>query len=103
MKRVLFILIVGAVVVGLGVVGLRCGGPSESPAVERVKGEIAAGRQEQRNLQADELAALARDMRLMAQRYLQQGDKKKSQRAIGAAQELDKKISELRGGQAMPQ
>jgi len=86
-------------VAGLGVVGLRCGGPSGSPAVERVRGEIEAGRKEQRNLQADELAALARDMRRMAQRYLQQGDKKKAQRAIGAAQELDKKIRELRSEQ----
>lgn len=99
MKRVLFILIVVAVVVGLGVVGLHCGSPAECPAVDRVKGEIEAGRKEQRNLQADELAALARDMRIMAQRYLRQGDKKKAQRAVGAAQELDKKIRELRGGQ----
>jgi len=99
MRRVLFILIVVAVVVGLGVIGLHCGGPSESPAVERVRGEIEVGRKEQRNLQADELAALARDMRLMAQRYLQQGDKQKAQRAIGAAQELDKKIQALRGEQ----
>lgn len=95
MRRAIFIIIAVAVVAGLCVLGLRCGGPLEAPAVERVRNELDAGRAMQRQLQADELAALARDMRLMAQRYLKQGDKQKAQRAIGAAQELDKKILEL--------
>ena len=65
--------------------------------MERVKGEIEAGRREQRVRQAEELAKLARDMRALAKRYVEQGETRKAHRAIGAAQELDRKIRELRG------
>jgi len=91
----MFIALVAAFALGLGVLGLRCGGPAENPTVVRIRGDIEAGRDERRRQQADELAAVARDLRLMAQRYLKQGEKQKAQRAIGAAQELDKKIQAL--------
>ena len=88
-----------AVVIGLCALDLSCsGGRGDIPAVERVKGEIAAGMKEQRTLQADELAKLARDMRVLAKRYLAQGERRKARSAIGAAQELDRKIEELRSG-----
>jgi len=87
-----------AVVAVIGAVDLRCSGASEKGTpMTRVSEEIAAGKKEFRNLQADDLAVLARDLRILARRYVEQGDKKKAQRAIGAAQELDKKIAELRG------
>ncbi|MBO7684538.1 MAG: hypothetical protein J6T51_07425 [Kiritimatiellae bacterium] len=98
-KGAILVLCGAAVVAGLCALDLRCssGGRAKIPSVERVKGELEAGRREQRQLQADELAALARDMRALARRYVEQGDRLKAQRAIGAAQELDRKIRELRG------
>lgn len=97
-KGVAIVLAAIAVVIGLCVLDLRCsGGGGDIPVVARVRGEIEAGRKEQRNLRADELAKLARDMRVLARRYLEQGEKRKAQHAIGAAQELDRKIEELRG------
>ena len=97
-KGIAIVLAAIVVVIGLCALDLRCsGGSGEIPAIARVKGEIEAGRKEQRSLQADELAKLARDMRVLAKRYLEQGEKRKAQHAIGAAQELDKKIEELRG------
>ena len=84
------------VVLGLCALDLRCSGkPSEQSTIAHVKGELAAGRKEQRHLEAENLARLARDMRVLAQRYLEKGDKRKAQRAIGAAQELDRKIHAL--------
>ena len=89
-----------AIVIGLCAIDLSCGAkPTEDSTIARVKGELAVGKKEMRNLQADDLARLARDMRVLAKRYVEQGEKKKAQRAIGAAQELDRKIQELRGGQ----
>ena len=85
-----------ALVIALVVMNLCCGARvEERSTIARVKGEIAAGRSEMRKLQADELARLACDMRVMAKRYLEKGDKVKAQRARGAAQELDRKIKEL--------
>ena len=97
-KGVMFVLGGIAVVMGLCALDLCCssGGKEKIPSLERVKGEIEAGRREQRVLQADELAKLARDMRALAKRYVEQGESRKAQRAIGAAQELDRKIRELR-------
>ena len=84
------------VAVGLCALDLSCSGkPSGESTIARVKGELAAGRKERRNLEAENLAKLARDMRVLAQRYLEKGDKRKAQRAIGAAQELDRKIQAL--------
>ena len=98
-KGITLVLAAITVVVGLCALDLNCssGGRGEIPALERVKGELEAGMQVQRTLQADELAKLARDMRVLAKRYVEQGEKRKAQRAIGAAQELDRKIMELRG------
>ena len=97
-RGVTIVLGVIAAVIALCALDLRCSGSaSDIPTVARVKGELAAGKREMRILQAEELANLARDMRVLAKRYIAKGDKKKAQRAIGAAQELDRKIRELRG------
>ena len=96
-KGIAIVLAAIAAVIGLCAIDLSCsGGRGDVPALARVKGEIKAGRDEQRSLQADELAKLARDMRVLAKRYLEKGEKRKARRAIGAAQELDRKIEELR-------
>ena len=77
-------------------VDLRCSGGIESdPQVKRVKGEMAAGKTAMRQQEAENLAQVARDLRALAKRYKANGENKKAQRAIGAAQELDKKISQL--------
>ena len=86
-----------AAVIGLCALDLSCSGGGEIPMIARVKGEIRAGRDEQRIQQADELARIARDMRVLAKRYLEKGENRKTRRALGAAQELEKKIKELRG------
>ena len=86
-----------AAVVGLCALDLHCSGGGEVPAIARVRGEMEAGRNAQRIQQADELARLARDMRVLAKRYLEQGEGRKARRAFGAAQELERKIRELRG------
>ena len=95
------ILVLGgiAAVVGLCALGLcrSSGGKEKIPSLERAKCEVKADSREQRVLQADELAKLARDMRALAKRYVEQGETRKAHRAIGAAQELDRKIRELRG------
>lgn len=97
-KGIAIVLAAIAVVVGLCALDLRCsGGGEEIPVIARARGEIEAGVKEQRILQADELARLARDMRALAKRYVERGENRKAQRAIGAAQELDRKIRELRG------
>ena len=98
-KGALLVLGALAVVAGLCALDLCCssGGKAKIPSMERVKGEIEAGRREQRVLQAEELAKLARDTRALAKRYVEQGETRKAHRAIGAAQELDRKIRELRG------
>lgn len=98
-KGALLVLGAIAVVVGLCALDLCCssGGRGKIPSVERVKGELEAGRREQRILQAEQLARFARDMRVLAKRYAEQGETRKARRAIGTAQELDRKIRELRG------
>ncbi len=98
-KGIIFVLGGIAVVVGLCALGICCssGGKEHIPSQERAKGEIEADSGEQRVLQEEELAKLARDMRALAKRYVEQGETRKAHRAIGAAQELDRKIRELRG------
>ena len=98
MKWVAIALVVFAVVAGLCVLDVRCSsGKNDIPPVARIRGELEAGRHERRLQQADELAKLARDMRALARRYIERGEKRKARRAAGAAQELDRKIRELRG------
>jgi len=95
-KRLLVaIAVVLAAAIGFCLVKWRGVAAEQAATSERIQ-EDAEGRKPQ-DLRADELAALARDMRDLAQRYLKQGDKRKAQRAIGAAQEMDRKILELRG------
>jgi len=87
-----------AAVVLLSVLDLRCkrGDPAPGSAGAYVKNEIAEGKSQYKIMKIEELATLARTMRVLARRYVEQGDKKKAQRAIGAAQELDRKIEKLR-------
>ena len=56
---------------------------------------MSAGQKAMRQQEAENLAQLARDLRVLARRYKENGENKKAQRAIGAAQELDKKIARL--------
>lgn len=85
-----------AVVIGLCAVDLHCsGGPGSGSAVARVKGEVAEGKKALRQQEAENLARVARDLRVLAKRYKENGENKKAQRAIGAAQELDRKIVRL--------
>ena len=77
-------------------VDLRCsGGPEPGSQVSRIKGEMVAGKTAMRQQEAENLAQVARDLRALAKRYKANGENKKAQRAIGAAQELDKKIAQL--------
>ena len=97
-RGVAIVLGVIAVVIALCALDLKCSGnPSEESTISMVKREMAAGIKEKRYLEAEDLARLARDMRILAKRYVQQGENKKAQHAIGAAQELDKRIRKLRG------
>jgi len=91
-----WVMVAIGVVIGLCALDLSCSGnPSEHSTIAHVKGEMAEGRKAQRAQEADNLAQLARDLRVLAKRYVEQGDKRKAQRAIGAAQELDRKIRNL--------
>jgi len=90
------VLAVLACFVVLCVVDLRCSGaPDPGSQIVRMKGEWAEGKKVMRYQEAENLAHLARDLRVLAQRYKANGENKKAQRAIGAAQELDKKIARL--------
>ena len=95
-RGVVIVLLVLAVVVGLCAVDLRCSGGLESDSqVRRMKGEWAEGKKPMRQHEAENLAQLARDLRLLAARYKENGESRKAQRALGAAQELDRKIARL--------
>ena len=98
-RGAVIVLSVLAVVIGLCAVDLRCsGGPGSGSTVARVKGEVAEGKKAMRQQEAESLARVARDLRVLAKRYKENGENKKAQRAIGAAQELDKKIARLLDG-----
>ena len=97
-RGVAIVLAVIAAVICLCAVDLRCsGGPGSESTVARVKGELAEGKTAMRQQEAENLARVARDLRVLAKRYKANGENKKAQRAIGAAQELDKKIARLLG------
>lgn len=91
--------VVLAVLAAAGVlcfVDLRCsGGFGADSQAERIKGELAAGRKAMRQQEAESLTQVARDLRILARRYRENGENMKAQRAIGAAQELDKRIAQL--------
>ena len=95
--KVVAIVLAGlAVVIGLCAVDLRCSGrPGPDSRILRMKAEWAEGKKAMRQQEAENLAQLARDLRVLACRYKENGENKKAQRAIGAAQELDKKIARL--------
>ncbi len=85
-----------ALIVGFCVLNVRCSGaPAAGSSIARVANELEAGRHEARNQEIENLARLASDLRVLAKRYKAQGENKKAQRAIGAAQELDRKILKL--------
>ena len=95
-KGVAVVLAVLAAVVVLCSVDLSCsGGLGPGSEIARMKGEWADGKKAMRQQEAENLARLARDLRVLARRYRESGENKKAQRAIGAAQELDKKIARL--------
>ena len=97
-KGVAIVLAVLAAVTGLCVVDFRCSGePGSDSHIVRMKGEWAEGKKAMRQQEAENLAYLARSLRVLAKRYKENGENKKAQRAIGAAQELDKKIAQLLG------
>lgn len=97
-KGIALVLTVIAAVIGLCALDLSCGGgPTADSTLAKVQGELKAGRQELRTLKAEELAGLARDMHALAKMYRDQGEKKKAYHALAAAQELERKIRQLRG------
>jgi len=93
---------IAIVLIALAAVGVLCsldlccsGGPASDSQIARVKNQVTDGSKEMRQQEAEKLAKLARDLRILARRYKEGGENKKAQRAIGAAQELDKKIAKL--------
>lgn len=87
-----------AFVVALCALDLSCGRrPTESSTIARVQGELAVGRKELRNRQAEDLARVARDLRVLARHHADKGEKRKARRALAAAQEMDARIKALRG------
>lgn len=97
-KGITIVIAVIAAVMGLCAVDLSCSAkPAKGSTISRVKGELAAGKAEIRTRQADELARTLRDMRIMAKGYVKKGDLENARRTMAAAQELDRKIRELRG------
>ena len=96
-RGVVIVLAVITAVIALCTVDLRCsGGLGPGSDIVRMKGEWAAGKKAMRQQEAENLARLARDLRMLARHYKAKGENRKAQRAIGAAQELDKKIARLR-------
>ena len=97
-KGAVIVLAVLAAVIGLCAVDLRCSGGLEPDSqIVRMQGEWDEGKKAMRQQEAENLAQLARDLRVLAKRYKENGENKKAQRAIGAAQELDRKIARLLG------
>ena len=95
-KGAAIVLAVLVAVIWLCAVDLRCsGGLGPDSQIVRMKGEWDEGKKVMRQQEAENLAQLARDLRVLAKRYKENGENKKAQRAIGAAQELDKKIARL--------
>lgn len=97
-KGTLIVLAVIVVVMCVCALDLHCSRrPTAESTISRVKGELAAGQREVRYQQAEDLARLARDLRVLARHHVAKGEKRKAQRALAAAQELDGKIRKLRG------
>lgn len=97
-KGIVMVLAALCAVILLCAVDLRCSArPNEGSTIARVKGELAAGRKEVHARQAEDLTRMVRDMRVMAKKYVKEGDMKNARRAMAAVQELEKKIKLLRG------
>lgn len=95
-KIPLAVLGLSALVFGVCVANLKCcGKPGPDTTVGRIQGELAAGKREYRSQQANELARMAHELRILAQGYKAKGENKKALRAVSAARELDKKIQQL--------
>ena len=96
MSRVFIVFCILAAIVAICVADLHCsGGLGTDSSVARMKDELGVGKRAMREQEAENLARLARDLRALARRYRENGENKKAQRAIGAAQELDRKIAQL--------
>jgi len=96
-RGIVIVLAVLAAVIVVCAVDLRCSGePEQRSDLARVKSELVAGKKEFRYQEAEKLAALARDFRALADKYKANGEMRKAHRAIGTAQELDRKIKKLR-------
>ena len=95
-KGITVVLAAFAAAILLCAVDLHCSGGSEYDSrLRRVQSELAEGKRVMRQQEAENLARMARGLRVLAKRYREKGENKKAQRAIGAAQELDKKIAQL--------
>jgi len=95
-KRMAIVLSALAAVVGLSALGLSCSGRLGTGSRHvRMKDELSEDKKAMRRQEAEKLARFARDFRVLAQRYREGGESKKAHRAIGAAQELDRKIKKL--------
>lgn len=98
-KGIAIVLAVIVAVIMFCIVDLRCSGELGSDShIVRMKGEWSEGKKAMRQQEAENLSQLARDLRVLAQQYKENGENRKAQRAIAAAQELDRKILRLLGG-----
>ena len=64
-------------------------------AIDRVKGEISAGRDEMALRRRDQLNAQIRDMRVLTRRLLKEGRKAEARRTMAAAQELERQVEKI--------
>ncbi len=81
----------------LSLLDLSCTAKPEAlSTIARVKGELAAGRNAVKDQQIDNLTRAVRDIRVMARRYVQKGDRENARRAMNAAQELERRIEALK-------
>ena len=97
-KGVRIALLVLLAVLAFCALDLNCSGSKdENATLSRVRSELAVGRREARLKQADDLARVALDMRVLAKRHAANGRTKEAQQCIAAALELDSEIKRLRG------
>ena len=95
-RGVWIVLAVLAAVIGLCALDLRCSGElGPGSSIARVKGEMEEGKKAMRQQEAENLTQVVQSLCALAHRYKANGELKKAQRAIAAAQELEKKIARL--------
>lgn len=96
-KGTMWVLAAICAVIALCALDLNCSrAPEEEEgAVRRVKGELSAWRQERRNVQADDLARMARDLRVIARRHVERGENKEAQKVMAEVLKLEQRIERL--------